>query len=248
MKTIDFSYFIERFNAGEMDDAEKKWFLKELEGNEKLRREVDLRKKTDDFLNKREIFTLREKLAAIEKNRETVRAEKEPRRPVKIKYAALIVILAIAGGISLIPGKKLSSEEIMNRYYSAYETTATSRSYTAEADPDYLMAMDYYKIHDYRKAAIYFSKVLENNPKDMESTLLQGVSNFEISNYPESKQLFTSVIDNNNNLFVEDARWYLALCYIRTDEEMKAIDQLQEIKKSSSIYKRDAKNILRKIK
>ncbi|MFO7619772.1 MAG: tetratricopeptide repeat protein, partial [Bacteroidales bacterium] len=101
--------------------------------------------------------------------------------------------------------------------------------------------------HDYRRAAVYFSKVLENNPKDMESTLLQGVSNFEISNYPESKQLFTSVIDDNNNLFIEDARWYLALCYFRTDEEMKAIGQLQEIKKSSSIYKSDAKKILRKI-
>ena len=247
MKTIDFSYFIERFNAGEMDDAEKKWFLKELEGNEKLRREAELRKRTDSFLKEREIFTLKEKLAAIEKNRETVRADRESRKPAKLKYAALIVVLAIAGGIALIPGKKLSSEEIMNRYYSAYETSATSRSYTAEADPDYLMAMDYYKIHDYRRAAIYFSKVLENNPKDMESTLLQGVSNFEISNYPVSKQLFTSVIDDNNNLFIEDARWYLALCYIRTDEEMKAIGQLQEIKKSSSIYNSDARKILRKI-
>ena len=37
MKTIDFSYFIERYNAGEMSESEKQWFLKELEGNEKLR-------------------------------------------------------------------------------------------------------------------------------------------------------------------------------------------------------------------
>ena len=33
MKTIDFSYFIERYNAGEMNDDEKQWFRKELEGN-----------------------------------------------------------------------------------------------------------------------------------------------------------------------------------------------------------------------
>jgi hypothetical protein len=36
MKTIDFSYFIESFNAGEMNQAEKVWFLKELNGNESL--------------------------------------------------------------------------------------------------------------------------------------------------------------------------------------------------------------------
>ena len=248
MKTIDFSYFIERFNAGEMDVAEKQWFLKELEGNEKLRREVELRKKTDSFLKEHEIFTLKDKLASIEKRREEVRAEHEPGRPSKMKYAALIIVLAIAGGIALIPGKKLSNDEIMNRYYSAYEMTVSSRSFTAEADPDYLLGMDYYKIHDYRRAAVYFSKVLENNPKDMESTLLQGVSNFETSNYPESKRLFTRVIDDNNNLFIEDAQWFLALCYIRTDEEIKAVEQLQAIRKSNSVYKKDAQKILRKIK
>ena len=38
MKTIDFSYFIERYNAGEMDDAEKEWFRNEL--NNKDRKSV----------------------------------------------------------------------------------------------------------------------------------------------------------------------------------------------------------------
>jgi len=40
MKTIDFSYFIERYNTGEMDTMEKKWFIKELEGNKALQKEV----------------------------------------------------------------------------------------------------------------------------------------------------------------------------------------------------------------
>ena len=30
MKTIDFSYFIERYNAGEMSEAEKLWFRRKL--------------------------------------------------------------------------------------------------------------------------------------------------------------------------------------------------------------------------
>ena len=29
--------------AGEMDDVEKEWFVRELSGNEKLRKEVELR-------------------------------------------------------------------------------------------------------------------------------------------------------------------------------------------------------------
>jgi len=38
MKTIDFSYFIERYNANEMSDAERTWFRKELDGNDQLRK------------------------------------------------------------------------------------------------------------------------------------------------------------------------------------------------------------------
>ena len=66
MKTIDFSYFIERYNAGDMSDAEKEWFQKELEGNEKLRNEVILRKRTDVILKDKNVMSLRNKLAEIE--------------------------------------------------------------------------------------------------------------------------------------------------------------------------------------
>ncbi len=69
MKTIDFSYFIERYNAGEMDEAEMQWFRKELSGNEKLRREVEIRSKTDNILKNQDLLNLRNKLNAIEKKR-----------------------------------------------------------------------------------------------------------------------------------------------------------------------------------
>src|ERR1035437_3840800 len=61
MKTIDFSYFIERYNAGEMSEAEKQWFQKELEGNDKLRNEVHLRKRTDEILKNQNVISLRDR-------------------------------------------------------------------------------------------------------------------------------------------------------------------------------------------
>ena len=60
MKTIDFSHFIERYIAGEMGEDEKQWFEKELEGNENLRSEVDLRKKTDLVLKNQNITLIKE--------------------------------------------------------------------------------------------------------------------------------------------------------------------------------------------
>ena len=109
------------------------------------------------------------------------------------------------------------------------------------------LALEFYNAHDYKNAAILFNKVVESNPKDMQSTLLNGISNFENKEYPEAKQSFGSVIDDNNNLYIDQAEWYLALCYLNTDENDKARQLLETIKKEEGIYKNDAKKILRRI-
>ena len=82
----------------------------------------------------------------------------------------------------------------------------------------------------------------------MESTMLYGVSNFEDKNYPVAKQSFTSIVVNNDNYYIEDAQWYLALCYIQTNEQSKAVDQLIIIRNSNSIYSNDARKVLRRIR
>lgn len=248
MKTIDFSYFIEKYNAGEMDDAEKQWFSKELNNNEKLRKEVDLRKRTDTILKNQDVMNLRNKLNAIEKKRSVFLPVKKPVRLINIKYAAAIAGLVIIGGIALLTDRQLSSDEIIDRFYKPYEAASSLRSEEYINNQDYKLALEYYNINDYRNAAIYFEKVLKNDPGNMHSTLLDGISNFEIQNYPEAKGSFTKVIDDNNNYYIDHAQWYLALCYIRTDEKLKAIGQLAIIEKSRTIYRKEAKKILRSLR
>jgi lipopolysaccharide biosynthesis regulator YciM len=93
-----------------------------------------------------------------------------------------------------------------------------------------------------------FNKVVESNPKDMQSVLLNGVSNFEDKKYPEAKQSFVKVINDNDNLFIETSVWYLALCYVNTDEKERAIQTLKAIKRDGGIYSKDAGKIIRKLK
>jgi tetratricopeptide (TPR) repeat protein len=248
METIDFSYFIERYNAGEMSETEVQWFRKELNGNEKLRTEVKLWKHTDEVLKNQNIMSLRNKLTEIEKRREAAIPVKTSKKATYTKYAAVMVGLVLIGSFTMFSGKKLSSDEIINHYYKGYEPPATQRSGQSETNADFTLALEFYNIHDYEKAAVLFNKVLENNPGDMQSILLNGVANFEDKKFPEAKQSFTKVIDDDNNLYIETAKWYLALCYVKTDEKEKAIQQLEIIKKEGSIYRNDAKKILRKLK
>jgi tetratricopeptide (TPR) repeat protein len=248
METIDFSHFIERYNAGEMSDAEIQWFNKELEGNLKLRDEVILRKRSDDILKNQNIISLRNKLSEIEKRREANKPVLNSKKPAYTKYAAVIAGLVLIGSITIFTGKNLNNDEIINRFYKGYEPPAAQRSGHSETNADFILALEFYSTHDYEKAAILFNKVLESDPRDMQSVLLNGVSNFEEKKYPEAKQSFTKVINDDSNLFVETAEWYLALCYLKTDERDKAVKQLNIIKKEGGIYGDDAKMILRKLK
>jgi tetratricopeptide (TPR) repeat protein len=248
MKPIDFSYFIERYNAGEMSDSEKIWFLKELDGNDKLKKEVELRKRTDEVLKNQNVLSLRNKLAEIEKRRETQVPLVNAKRQLYLKYAAAFTGLVILVSIAIFSGKTISNDELIKKYYKLYEPPTSQRSAEAGINSDYTLALEYYNTQDYERAAVLFNKIVESNPKDMQSTLLSGVSNFENRKYPEAKKSFGRVIDNNNNLYIDQAEWYLALCYIKTDEKDKAIQQLEKIKNEEGIYKNDAKKILRKLK
>src|SRR5664280_991701 len=118
MKTIDYSYFIERFNAGEMSETEKEWFLRELEGNEKLRNEVNLRKHADEILKNQNVISLRNKF----------------KKTTFIKYAAVFTGIILIGSVLLFSGKNLNNEKIMKSYYKVYEPPTGQRSVQSATD------------------------------------------------------------------------------------------------------------------
>lgn len=248
MKTIDFFYFIERYNSGEMNDAEKEWFLLEIKENQMLREEVELRARTDRVLNDSSVLRLRNKLQAIENQRSVSSPPRNKRRHSAIRYAAAIALLLLAGSLFMVRKNTLSTDEIIDKYCKPYEAIASARSAESTLNRDYVTAIEYYNIHDYGSAAAYFLKVLDKDPGDMKSTMLYGISNFEEKNYPVAGRSFNKVIDDNNNLYIEDAQWYLALCYMQTGDSDKAIEQLKIISKSESLYSKDAKKVLKRIR
>jgi tetratricopeptide (TPR) repeat protein len=247
MKTIDFSYYIERYNCGEMSESEKIWFEKELEGNEKLRTEVHLRKQTDSILRDQDIISLRSKLSRIEMERKEVKPAPRFSRGKVFKSAAVIAILVLLGSFAVFNRGNLSTDELLKPFDKPYQPSAGQRSMQVINNEDFTQGLEYFNTSDYRNAAFYFTKVVEANPKDMAATLLNGISNYEDTQYSEAKVSFVKVIDDNKNLYIDQAQWYLAECYIRTDELEKAVKLLETIKNEDSYYSQNAKKLLRKL-
>lgn len=248
MKIIDFSYYIERYNCGEMSDMEKIWFEKELEGNEKLRNEVQLRKQTDKILRNQDIISLRSKLSRIEAERKAViTAPRFSKRKI-LRSAAVITIILLIGSITVFKNGNLSTEELLKQYEKPYQPSTGQRSVEVTNNEYFTQGLEYYKTSDYRNAAFYFTKVVEANPKDMAATLLNGISNYNDTRYSDAKVSFGKVIDDNKNLYIDHAQWYLAACYLRTDEKEKAIKLLEAIKNEEGYYSKDARKMLRRLK
>jgi len=246
MKNNRFLSLIEEYNSGEMGDFDKKEFETELLRDKQLRNETLIRKSTDEILEKQDIILLRNKLTAIERQRQSKRLVLTAKIPVYYEYAAVILGMVLIGSILAYPGKNLSGDEIINKYYKVYEAPTTVRSVSVATNIDFSKALEYYNSREYGKAAMLFSKIAEVHPKDMQSEFMSGLAKFGDEKYPEAKKSFVRVIDDNKNYFIENAKWYLAFCYVKTGEKEKAIKQFEIVKEEGGIYSKDARMILRR--
>jgi TolA-binding protein len=247
IKTIDFSYFIERYIAGEMDPSEKKWFETELDGNASLQRELALRKKADATLVRLDIIDLRNKLAAIEKQRkEKVVAASTGKTP-RFRFAAAVTALVLVGSLYLVTTGHQSNDTIYKNNFEVYQYSNISRSGDSKIS-DFETALKMYNNNDFAGAASHFREYLRSKPEVMEATLLYGVAEMKNNNYPSAKSSFRSIIDNSDNLYIDKAQWFLALCYIKTNENNEAVSQLETIINSKSIYQDKARKLVKKLR
>ncbi len=72
----------------------------------------------------------------LRRKEETPIPAKKQGRPI-IKYAAVLLHLVIIGGLALFSNRKLSNDEIIDRYYKPYETATSSRSAEFVKNQDY---------------------------------------------------------------------------------------------------------------
>jgi TolA-binding protein len=247
MKTIDFSYFIERYIAGEMDPSEKKWFNTELEGNASLQREIALRKRTDAALVRHDIIDLRNKLSAIEKERKEKMVAATSGKSPRFRFAAAVTALVLIGSLYLVTTGRQNNDTLYNKNFDGYQSSNTARS----GDPkisDFETALKLYNSNDFAAAASHFRDYLRSKPEVMEANLLYGVAEMKNNNFPTAKSTFRTIIDNSDNLYIDKAQWFLALCYLKTKENNEAVGQLVSIMNSNSIYRDKARKLVKKLR
>jgi hypothetical protein len=69
-----------------------------------------------------------------------------------------------------------------------------------------------------------------------------------LNKYPKAVTEYSKVIDHGNNMFIEEAEWYKALCYLKMNKRAEAKKELLAVIDRRGHYQKDAKAILRKLK
>ncbi len=243
------NHLISKYLAGELDISAAARFEEDLKNSADLREELKLYKEIDEAIADTEVMDLRMQLNEMYSN-----LTPEPYLTKKSKFKRVTGI-AVAASLAIILGFSAinifrfnNSQKVLDKYYQPYEITSTNRSSGNEADRAIRNAMYKYQNRQYKEAVALFEKVLETDPEQMAVQLYSGISNFEIAEYQKAGKSFTKVIEHDDNLYIEQAKWYLGFCYLKTEEKERAIKQFTEIANSKSFYNEKAKLILKKIR
>ncbi len=250
--TRKYTKIIDRYLDGEMDGEELTSFENELDLNPELRKELKLHREIKIALGEKEIIDLRGQLKGI--HRSIFEPKKEmsfSKRMVTssithVAAASIVILLSIAIFSNLFTGNISVNDRLFDKYYERYEPLNV-RSGSYEINEMYRKALVAYHNENFENALILFEDVLNYDQTRMEANIMSGVSNMELSEYKKASSSFRKVLDHKNNLFIEDAQWYLGFCYLKTENTNKAIDQFTKIATSTSSRKEKARKILRKI-
>ncbi|KPL12516.1 MAG: hypothetical protein AMS26_17315 [Bacteroides sp. SM23_62] len=249
-KMSKYDEFIQPFLDGELSREELDWFNKELQSNAVLAEDIRLYREVDSAIREQDVMDLRDQLDVIHNS--IGDPSKEPAKQSKyrkvLSYAAIasLAILISFGILLKVQHKKLTNEQIYQRHYEPYEVTMVYRS--GETQSLINLAQSKYDAQDYYGAIEIYEQILGKEPGNMESNLYSGISYLETEQYSKAENRFGVIIDHNDNLYIEQAEWYLGFCYLQTGKNLEARAHFKEISKGDGSFNKKARKIMRSIK
>jgi tetratricopeptide (TPR) repeat protein len=227
-------------------------FEQELNASPELLVDLNLYREVDEAIADTEVLDFRNQLTDL---REETRRSETGRRVFRFSrpwhYAASAALaLLVAIGLATVLGRPLSNNDLFAKYMKPYELVLTNRSVDNEVIQLWMnRAQERFLSGEFEAAIDAFDEVLEISADKMEAEFYTGVSYMEIEQHQKASESFTRVIEQDDNLYIQKAEWFLAGCLLAMDDTDRARRQLASIAASSShYYHNDAAKILKRMK
>lgn len=225
----------------------------QLDGITTLKKEVEettgkeyyLRNLFGEAINDTELLDLRKNLNEISAGMKTHRSTVSfIQRNRWYLAAASISVAVVSSALTLVMFKGSASKpEIFRDYYQRAKPFMIQRS-VSQLETDYFsQAMKFYDARDYEKSA----EILLANQLNAASKFYAAISLMELGDYKKAEPLLNAVANDDTNLFVDQAEWYLGLCFLMNDKFDLAVKQFEKIAATQNYYNDKAAEIIKKI-
>ncbi len=243
---IRYSRTIDRYKAYEMDPQEKQHFEADLNTNVLLAREKKLDDDIDAMLQEEDVIDFRKQLIEVYNNEapniKTPYSLPLHRKKWYLATASVLVLLVVSGALLLL--KPESNEKLFKKYYNTELVIHVSRS----GNTQLIEALHKYQQKQFAEASVLFDDVLKRDESNITVRFYSGISSIETRQYEKAINAFQFIIAHQDNLFVEHARWFLGLTYLKKDFAKEAAKAFNEIaNEPENYYRHQAKEILTKL-
>lgn len=239
MKNLD---RIERYIDHEMDENELWEFERDLRNDPQLAEELAFMQALSARANSSNKLKLMDLM-------DNIRQEEEKKSRLVIfskralAYAASLLVL-IAAGIGLWHyGGNVSNEKVFLNYYQPEPVSFAVRSATMSSDQPVMQGLDLFEKKEFASAIEYFNQ----SPDNPMGRLYGGLAHMELGDFNQAIIDFNAILEQKDNLFTDQAAWYLSLCYLKTNRQKDLEQTLTSIASGRSIYKTKALKLMNEL-
>lgn len=221
---------------GRLKGDERTNFLAEIDQNPLLKEELETQQAIQDGIEHRNNQELRTRFKAIAA--ETQKAPENsrviPMRFVKMAASvAAVCVLCFAAYFLL--NTPSDSQSLFANYYEPSELTLTR---STDLQEDLVKVKELYNTKQYDEALPLFKNIIDKDPTSSSLRLAYGNALLTCKKIDQAREQFDYIIDANDPLYSEQARWYLALLKLKEGNLKSAKNDLNILvnDKNSDFY------------
>lgn len=194
------------------------------------------------------VDTIGIELSSIKKNLHVKKLKPQIMQIGKWVAAASIVIALLSTGLfRIITGRS----DFENRSYNEfYKSPITNGNIYFFRSSDFNKAKELYYKKDYEGALAILENLSYSKTTDSEILLFSGLTLMELERHEDAIKKFEDLLNENEELQVirSITHWYLGLCYVKTHQNTKAVEQFEIIVKYKGYNHKEANKILKNLK
>jgi len=238
---------IDKYLTGMLSEEEELLFQEKLK-DASFKEELNQMKLLKESITTFEMRRIKDLLGEEEKkhastNTQQKSPQRKPRQLVPMLLKVAAVLIGVTGLIWWISTLNNNHENLFAQYFSPITNNKVVIDKSTPDSSILKQTFSYYENKEYKSALKGFKTIIANNDND-DYRFFQANAFLATHQTDQAITILTQIIQNKQSPYLDDAKWYLALAYLRKNQ-LSSAKPLLEMLLTHSFYGDKAKTILK---